>query len=82
MFLTVGVLLAFSIGATYADVSHIMVSRNATNTTGNWSYYDGQNTFMHCDCGADGFRDMIMYGNRSDLEGWCRMALVSERTAY
>jgi hypothetical protein len=81
MFFILCGLLAFAIGATYADVSHIMTASNATNTTGNWSHYDGQNTFIHCDCGPDGYRDMIMYGNVTAIEGWCRMVLVSERTA-
>lgn len=76
------VLLVLLVTSEIARSSQVPMVKNATGSPGNWSYYDGRNTFIHCNCGPDGFRDMIFYGNRiSDTEGWCKLVLVSERTA-
>ena len=76
------VLLVLLVASAIAQYSQVPMIKNLTyEAKGNWSYYDGKNTLIHCDCGSDGYRDMIFYGNRTpDTEGWCKMILVSERT--
>ena len=71
----VSIMVAFTIGATFGETMNFMPIKNApdmTNVTGNWTYYDGSNTLIHCDCEGDTTVDIIVYGNipSTSICGW------------